>query len=72
MLTKIIPIFQELLVNSQDYGTLVIHGACCSQIGNEKEAIESYFSALTIDSTNNMAWIVSLFKNRDFLVFVGM
>ncbi|CAH8540352.1 unnamed protein product [Schistosoma haematobium] len=47
----------ELLVNSQDYGTLVIHGACCSQIGNEKEAIESYFSALSIDSTNNMAWI---------------
>uniref|UniRef100_A0A095AF98 Tetratricopeptide repeat protein 37 n=1 Tax=Schistosoma haematobium TaxID=6185 RepID=A0A095AF98_SCHHA len=58
MLTKIIPIFQELLVNSQDYGTLVIHGACCSQIGNEKEAIESYFSALSIDSTNNMAWIL--------------
>ncbi|CAH8537658.1 unnamed protein product [Schistosoma margrebowiei] len=48
---------RELLVNSQDYGTLVIHGACCSQIGNEKEAIESYFSALSIDSTNNMAWI---------------
>ncbi|XP_018650684.1 hypothetical protein Smp_194650 [Schistosoma mansoni] len=50
-------IFQELLVNSKDYGTLVMHGACCSQIGNEKEAIKSYFSALSIDSTNNMAWI---------------
>uniref|UniRef100_A0A3Q0KUD7 TPR_REGION domain-containing protein n=1 Tax=Schistosoma mansoni TaxID=6183 RepID=A0A3Q0KUD7_SCHMA len=47
----------ELLVNSKDYGTLVMHGACCSQIGNEKEAIKSYFSALSIDSTNNMAWI---------------
>ncbi|KAK4471997.1 hypothetical protein MN116_005374 [Schistosoma mekongi] len=50
-------ITKELLVTSKDYETLVIHGACCSQLGKEKEAINSFSLAISLDSVNLLAWI---------------
>ncbi|TNN17446.1 Tetratricopeptide repeat protein [Schistosoma japonicum] len=68
---------EGLLATSKDYETLVIHGACCSQLGNEKEAIDSFFLAISLDSVNLLAWIglynetkKSLDKNHKILLRV--